>query len=261
MFTATSQKDSFSLAQIWDGSFRTQGLNSLHSMNNGKQYSVLNFDRSTGSTSVDLYDYVTFSKVKVIATSKTMEAMVEKFRAKYPFGEWEYVRDKPEIAYTGRQISMYGDEIHIGQKDFCDGRMDELKVKRDKNRSDDSPCTPAEHAEFRSGVGNLHWATSQTRVDHAVDTSRLQKRQNAPTLGDLRDLAKTIKEVKDTSDVVVKIRPIQNMIVAAYTDSSLYGSSGELIDNDEDLKGFDKHKLHSQGGSLVVLMYRSHLDD
>ena len=60
MFTATSQKDSFSLAQIWDGSFRTQGLNSLHSMNNGKQYSVLNFDRSTGSTSVDLYDYVTF---------------------------------------------------------------------------------------------------------------------------------------------------------------------------------------------------------
>ncbi len=75
MFTATSQKDSFSLAQIWDGSFRTQGLNSLHSMNNGKQYSVLNFDRSTGSTSVDLYDYVTFSKVKVIATSKTMEAI------------------------------------------------------------------------------------------------------------------------------------------------------------------------------------------
>ena len=33
--------------------------------------SVLNFDRSTGSTSIDLYDYITFSKVKVIATSKT----------------------------------------------------------------------------------------------------------------------------------------------------------------------------------------------
>jgi len=44
-------------------------------MKNGQQYSVLNFDRSTGSTSIDLYDYITFSKVKVIATSKTMKAI------------------------------------------------------------------------------------------------------------------------------------------------------------------------------------------
>ena len=75
LFTATSQTDSFSLNQIWGGSFRTQGLTALHSMKNGQQYSVLNFDRSTGSTSIDLYDYITFSKVKVIATSKTMEAI------------------------------------------------------------------------------------------------------------------------------------------------------------------------------------------
>ena len=74
-FTSTSQTDPFSLNQIWDGSFRTQGLTALHSMKNGQQYSVLNFDRSTGSTSIDLYDYITFSKVKVIATSKTMEAI------------------------------------------------------------------------------------------------------------------------------------------------------------------------------------------
>ena len=75
LFTATSQTDSFSINKIWDGSFRTQGLTALHSMKNGQQYSVLNFDRSTGSTSIDLYDYITFSKVKVIATSKTMKAI------------------------------------------------------------------------------------------------------------------------------------------------------------------------------------------
>ena len=75
MFTATSKKDSFSLAQIWDGSFKTQDLTALHSMKNGKQYSVLNFDRSTGSTSIDLYDYATFSKIKSIASSNTMEAV------------------------------------------------------------------------------------------------------------------------------------------------------------------------------------------
>jgi dipeptidyl-peptidase-4 len=75
VLTATAQKKSISLDQIWDGSFRTQGMTALHSMNNGQQYSVLNFDRSSRSTSIDLYDYKTLSKVKTIATSQTMDAI------------------------------------------------------------------------------------------------------------------------------------------------------------------------------------------
>ena len=50
-------------------------MTALHSMNNGQQYSVLNFDRSSRSTSVDLYDYKTLSKVKTLATSQTMDAI------------------------------------------------------------------------------------------------------------------------------------------------------------------------------------------
>ena len=87
VFTATSQKTSFSLDQIWDGSFRTQGLSALHSMNNGQQYSVLNFDRATRSTSIDLYDYKTLSKVKTIASSKTMDAIP--YFSNYIFSEDE----------------------------------------------------------------------------------------------------------------------------------------------------------------------------
>lgn len=75
ILTASAQKKSISLDQIWDGSFRTQGMIALHSMNNGQQYSVLNFDRSSRSTSIDLYDYKTLSKVKTIATSQTMDAI------------------------------------------------------------------------------------------------------------------------------------------------------------------------------------------
>ena len=41
-----SKENPFHLDQIWDGTFRTQGMTALHSMNNGQQYSVLNFDRS-----------------------------------------------------------------------------------------------------------------------------------------------------------------------------------------------------------------------
>ena len=103
----------------------------------------------------------------------------------------------------------------IGQKDFIEGRMDEFKVKRDNKRPDKDASRLVEHAEFRSSVGNLHWATSQTRVDHAVDTSRLQKRQNAPTYSDLKDLSKVTKEVKRTADVKLRIRPIKDMVIAA----------------------------------------------
>ena len=88
------------------------------------------------------------------------KSLIEFFSEKFNEMEEKHEREKTELR----------SQIEKLQKDFCNGRMDELKVKRDKNRSDDSPCTPAEHAEFRSGVGNLHWATSQTRVDHAVDT-------------------------------------------------------------------------------------------
>ena len=51
------------------------------------------------------------------------------------------------------------------------------------------------------------------------------------------------------------------MVVAAFTDSSLYGSEGELIPDDDALKGYDKHKLHSQAGSSLVIMNKNHLDD
>ncbi len=87
ILTATAQKKIISLDQIWDGTFRTQGMTALHSMNNGQQYSVLNFDRSSRSTSIDLYDYKTLSKLKTIATSETMDAIP--YFTNYTFSEDE----------------------------------------------------------------------------------------------------------------------------------------------------------------------------
>ena len=88
LFAATAQKKSISLEKIWNGSFRTQGMTALHSMNNGQQYSVLNFDRSSRSTSIDLYDYKTLSKVKTIASSQTMTAIP--YFTNYTFSEDEH---------------------------------------------------------------------------------------------------------------------------------------------------------------------------
>ena len=55
--------------------FSTQRMEALHSMNNGKQYSVLNFNRTNRSTSVDVYDYKTQDKITTLVDSKDLEAI------------------------------------------------------------------------------------------------------------------------------------------------------------------------------------------
>ncbi|WP_250433112.1 S9 family peptidase [Hanstruepera flava] len=64
-----AQNHTITLEEIWGGAFRTERMDALHSMKNGQQYSVLNFDRATRSTSIDVYDYKTLSKIKTLVSS------------------------------------------------------------------------------------------------------------------------------------------------------------------------------------------------
>ncbi|MGB1312687.1 MAG: S9 family peptidase [Bizionia paragorgiae] len=78
-FLATSllsaQNKEISLEEIWNGTFRTQGMDALHSLKNGKQYSVLNFDRTTGTTTIDIYDYNTLEKTNTLVSSADIEEL------------------------------------------------------------------------------------------------------------------------------------------------------------------------------------------
>jgi dipeptidyl-peptidase-4 len=71
----TAQNKEITLEDIWNGSFRTQRLDALHSMKNGQQYSVLNFDRNSRVSTIDVYDYKTLEKVKTILSSADLEAV------------------------------------------------------------------------------------------------------------------------------------------------------------------------------------------
>lgn len=61
------------LEDIWGGKFRTEQMDVLHSMANGKEYSVLNFDRKNGTTTIDVYDYETSKKVNTLVDSKLLK--------------------------------------------------------------------------------------------------------------------------------------------------------------------------------------------
>ena len=63
----TAQKKDITLEEIWSGSFRTERLDALHSMDNGQQYSVLNYENR--NSQIDIYDYKTLEKVKTLVSS------------------------------------------------------------------------------------------------------------------------------------------------------------------------------------------------
>jgi dipeptidyl-peptidase-4 len=68
-FSVTAQQN-ITLEEIWSGSFRTSGMDELQAMKNTNQYTVLNSNRQTRSTQIDLYDFKTLEKVSNLIDTK-----------------------------------------------------------------------------------------------------------------------------------------------------------------------------------------------
>jgi dipeptidyl-peptidase-4 len=66
---SSAQKKEITLEEIWDDKFATEDLDELYSMKNGSQYSVLNLNQFSQTTTVDIYDYETLKKVKTVVNS------------------------------------------------------------------------------------------------------------------------------------------------------------------------------------------------
>ncbi|MEQ3665831.1 MULTISPECIES: S9 family peptidase [unclassified Olleya] len=95
----TAQNKEFTLDEIWSGTFRTEGLDALHSMSNGQQYSVLNFDRASATTTIDIYDYKTLEKVKTLVSSKDLDL-------KY-FSDYTFSKDENKILLAFEEESIF----------------------------------------------------------------------------------------------------------------------------------------------------------
>ena len=64
------------IEEIYSGAFRAKGMDELQSMKNSNQYTVLNFDRGTRTTQIDLYDFATLKKVSSLIDSKNNTELV-----------------------------------------------------------------------------------------------------------------------------------------------------------------------------------------
>ena len=96
----TAQNKQISLEEIWNGTFRTEGMQALHSMNNGKQYSVLNFNRSSRISSIDIYNYKTLEKVNTLLSSSDLPEIVA-------FFDYGFSKDESKILLTTQSKPVF----------------------------------------------------------------------------------------------------------------------------------------------------------
>ncbi|UQD55906.1 S9 family peptidase [Flavobacterium sp. K5-23] len=68
-FTVFGQQK-ITVEQIFTGAMRTKGMDKLQSMKNTNQYTVLNLDRSSGTTQIDLFDFATLKKTSTLINTK-----------------------------------------------------------------------------------------------------------------------------------------------------------------------------------------------
>lgn len=97
----TAQTKEITLEDIWsDGTFRAERMDALHSMANGQQYSVLNFDRVTRSTSIDIYDCKTLEKVKTLVSSANLDEIPY-------FTGYTFSADENKVILATNEESIY----------------------------------------------------------------------------------------------------------------------------------------------------------
>jgi len=76
----SAQQKEVTLEEIWNGTFRTERMESLQSLKNGKEYVVLNFDRNSRTSSIDVYSYETGKQTGTLVNSGDLEG-IENFRS------------------------------------------------------------------------------------------------------------------------------------------------------------------------------------
>jgi dipeptidyl-peptidase-4 len=66
-----------SVEEIYTGAFRAQAMDELIAMKNTNQYTVLNFDRSSRSMQIDLYDFATLKKLSTIIDTQKFPELAD----------------------------------------------------------------------------------------------------------------------------------------------------------------------------------------
>ncbi len=96
----SAQQKDITLEEIWGGAFRTEGLDVLRSLNNGKEYAVLNYNRIVKTSTVDVYDYKSGKKIKTLLNSGELNGIDRVI-------SYEFNKDESKILFSTELEQIY----------------------------------------------------------------------------------------------------------------------------------------------------------
>ena len=104
-------------------------------------------------------------------------------------------RDKDDITFTGQHVKWdWENKCIVVDQDKAIEDLDEAVIP--KGSKDTDACNPQQHTLFRSILGGLNWLQSRTQFHMAYKFSRSASAAAKPTIGDLKELNKTVRALK-----------------------------------------------------------------
>ena len=166
--------------------------------------------------------------------------LMEELKSKYKFGKWDYDKGR----FCGKDLQQHSDfSIVISQQYYVELKCkDRFQIKR--GSPNDQKCTEEEIKALRGKVGILSWLAKETRVDLAGGVALLMQSFPYPTIGDLKNCNKILKDALQYKEVCIHIQsiPISQLCVVVSSDAA-WGNA----------KDDEGHEEKSQAGYIVML--------
>ena len=181
----------------------------------------------------------------MLLAEKDLSVLMRKeLDARFPVDEWQ----EGEFEYVGCEYKVSNQEIFVSQKGYTESRVTKVDVKRGEVGRE-------EIEENRTSIGSLSWLSKQTRPDLQFYVSQAQKKQNDPTLEDLKFTNKAVSLATKHGGEGVHLRKIDEdkLIFLAYHDAA-WGNAD--LEDSFDPTWTGTHQVASQIGSLILIADR-----
>ncbi len=87
--------------EIYSGAFRAKGMDELQAMKNTNQYTVLNFDRTTKTMQIDLYDFATLKKNSTLIDTKNFTELAD------GIDSYTFSKDEKQVLIANNSAPIY----------------------------------------------------------------------------------------------------------------------------------------------------------
>ena len=134
---------------------------------------------------------------------------------------------------------------------YAKNRTDKVSIHPEQQ--DHDPASREQVEENRTSIGSLSWLSKQTRPDLSFSVAQAQRKQNNPTVGDLKFTNKIVGMAERHHDCGLTLWKIAepDLSVLVYHDAAW----GNVMLEDKDVPPDDwqgDHLIASQLGALVV---------